>query len=312
MEEIKIELFRNWGENLEDNLNKLSELNYNDIYHYQKEIYDLINFDSEKMSDEELIVKYGIEKYDINRIKSITNNINQDGKMKGQKWNVIDENKIKEWLINPQCKTFEELCYELERSGVAIEARIQYLLEKELFFYTGDIGEFCKKYHINMLLYHLIMNRNVKVEKKKIQNIDNENKEKNVDEEVKKEEVITTNFLQPKWTADEEKFLKVLLKNGKSIKEIMTLLKRSKDDIEQRTRIFVYREFEDQISVWSKNYKMTSSKVISSCMYQIKKMSESKKIEIEVQKNENNDVDNEEDNNDDIMEENIGKKSLFS
>lgn len=317
MDEQKVELFRNWSENLEDNLVKLGELNYIDLYRYYSDIYTMICFDSDSMSEEELTVKYGINGIDLNRIKSVKHNINSDGSMKGQKWTIIDEDKIKNWLINPEDTTFEALCFELERSGVAVESKCHYLLEKELYLYTGDINEFCKKYNINMLTYHIVTNRSAKAKKKNTMIEDNtntnDNKNDNTNDNTNEDnnnastEKESDNFLQQKWTPDEEKFFKVLLKNGKNEKEIIKLLKRSSDDIEQRKRIFLYREFEDWINTNSKNYKITPDKVISACIYQMKRMNEKKKIEVV----NSGDMKTEDMKSEDIPPS-MPKKSLFS
>jgi hypothetical protein len=266
-----IKVYLSWDENFENQISKLSELKYQNLISFYNDVLTIIYNDILILSEEDVCKKYNLKPFEVNKIKCVKTNYNAEGKQKGKKWVLNDEIKVKNWMMNPYEKSYQELCDELERSGVAIEARINYLLEKELFINSEPVNIFCEKYNIHIFTYYYVNNQTIKIEKK-INYEEMKVEEEQKEEKDEKEE--NYNFLQPKWTNDEEKFLKVIIKNGKSVKEIGDLLKRSKDDIEQRIRILVYREFEDQIQNWSKTYKLSTTNLLSMCSYQIKKMSD--------------------------------------
>ncbi len=312
-----IDIYLSWDDDFEKNISKLRDLEYYNLISFYQDVLTIIYNDIVVLNEEEVCKKYNLQPFEINKIKCIKTNYNAEGKQKGKKWIISDEVKVKNWMMNPLERKYEDLCDELERSGVAIEARMNYLLEKELFINSDTINDFCKKFNINIFMYFFINNQTLKIDKKvekKDQNsLTIETKNEETKEEKKEEE--NYNFLQQKWTNDEEKFLKVIIKNGKSVKEIGDLLKRSKDDVEQRIRILIYREFEEQVQNWSKVYKMSTSNILSLCSYQIKKMND--KTPKKSYKKEDNVLQNETQNEElDVYEEdsitNNDNVSLFS
>jgi hypothetical protein len=304
-----IETFLSWNEDFEKNISKLRDLEYYNLISFYQDVLTIIYNDIIGLSEEEVCKKYNLQTFEINKIRCVKTNYNPEGKQKGKKWVISDEVKVKNWMMNPKEKTYEELCDELERSGVDIEARMNYLLEKELFINNDTVNDFCQKFNINTFMYYFINNQTFKIEKKY-----EDKKEVNSNIEEKKEEE-NYNFLQPKWTNDEEKFLKVIIKNGKNVKEISDLLKRSKDDVEQRIRILIYREFEDQVQNWSKVYKMSTTNILSLCSYQIKKMNDKtpkKTYKKEENDSQINEISEDVENYEEISISNNDKTSLFS
>ncbi len=291
-----IQTYLSWNEDLDLQIQKLRDLDYHNFISFQNDVLTIIYNDILVLPEEEVCKKYNLQNFEINKIRCVKTNFNAEGKNKGKKWLLGDEIKVKNWMMNPNEKSYQELCSELERSGIAIEARIIYLLERELFISSESVDNFCKKFNINLFTYHYVTNQTLKIEKKEEKENDN-----NKEEEKEKEMV---HFMQPKWTSDEEKFLKVIIKNGKTVKEIAELLKRSVQDVEQRIRILIYKEMEDQIQNWSKTYKMSINNVLSMCSYQIKKMNDKivDKSSKKIIKKEDNDVDNVNDNEEDLSQ----------